>query len=158
MNRTLLAIASPRNRTMVSMQKVARTISAARYPTKSIQDIGLSFAAAAQMKKISAPGPEALDPGAWASCDLTGALVSVGRRRHCGCRRFFGSVGRVLAQAHKRKYGQRTGAIDDQHTPGPISRPPAVFPRQPAPEPLHHGGLHPCQDDYPLLTDLPKVR
>ena|SRR6266487_4406075 len=65
MNRTLLAIASPRNGTMVSMQKVARTISAARYPTKSIQDIGLSFAAAAQMKKSSALGPEALGPGAW---------------------------------------------------------------------------------------------
>jgi hypothetical protein len=60
----LLAIASPRNGTMVSMQKVARTISAARYPTKSIQDIGLSFAAAAQMKKSSALGPEALGPGA----------------------------------------------------------------------------------------------
>src|SRR6516165_1384891 len=59
MNRTLLAIASPRSGKMVSMQKVARTISAARYPTKSIQDIGLSFAAAAQMKKSGALGPEA---------------------------------------------------------------------------------------------------
>src|SRR6516162_8368504 len=132
MNRRLLAIASPRNGTMVSMQKVARTISSARYPTKSIQDIGLSFAAAAQMKKNGALGPEALAPGAWASCDLTGALVSVGRRRHCGCSRLW-SVGRVVAQAHKRKYGQRTGAIDDQHTPGPISRHAAVFHRQRAP-------------------------
>src|SRR5258708_1728971 len=137
MNRTLLAIASPRNGTMVSMQKVARTISAARYPTKSIQDIGQSFACSAD-EKSSALGPEALGPGAWASCDLTGALVSVGRRRHCGCRRFFGSVGRVLAQARKCKYGQRTGAIDDQHTPRPISRHAAVFPRPRAPEPLPH--------------------
>src|SRR5258707_13892247 len=133
MNRTLLAIASPRNGTMVSMQKVARTISAARYPTKSIQDIGLSFSRCSADEKSSALGPEALGPGAWASCDLTGALVSVGRRRHCGCRRFLWSGGPVLAQAHKRKYGQRTGAIDDQHTPGPISRHAAVFRRQRAP-------------------------
>src|SRR6516164_10572746 len=133
MNRTLLAIASPRNGTMVSMQKVARTISAARYPTKSIQDMGLPLAAASADEKSSALGPEALGPGAWASCDLTGALVSVGRRRHRGCSRLFGSVGRVLAQAHKPKYGQRTGAIDDQHTPGPISRHAAVFRRQRAP-------------------------
>src|SRR6516165_538470 len=132
MNRRLLAIASPRSGTMVSMQKVARTISAARYPTKSIQDMGLSLAAAAD-EKSSALGREALGPGAWASCDLTGALVSVGRRRHRGCSRLFGSVGRVLAQAHKPKYGQRTGAIDDQHTPGPISRHAAVFLRQRAP-------------------------
>jgi hypothetical protein len=42
------------------MQKVARTISAARYPTKSIQDIGLSFAAAAQMKKAARSAPKLL--------------------------------------------------------------------------------------------------
>src|SRR6516164_10877981 len=43
MNRTLLAIASPRRGMMVSMQNVARAANAAKYPTKSIHDIGLSF-------------------------------------------------------------------------------------------------------------------
>jgi hypothetical protein len=41
MKRILLAIARPRNGTMVSMQNVMSTVSAARYPTKSIQDIAL---------------------------------------------------------------------------------------------------------------------
>src|SRR5215831_10069105 len=117
MNRTLLAIASPRSGTMVSMQKVASTVSAARYPTKSIQDMWLSFAAAsADEKKSSALGREALGPVASAARDLTGELVSVGRRRHRGCSRLFRCVGRVLDQARKPKYGQRAGAIDDQHT------------------------------------------
>src|SRR5262245_4622241 len=41
---TLLAIASPPNGTMVSMQNVASTVSAATYPTKSIHDdMGLSL-------------------------------------------------------------------------------------------------------------------
>jgi hypothetical protein len=65
------------------------------------------------------------------SCHLTIPLISVGRCcRHCGCRRIiFRSVGQVLAQACKSKYGQRKGAIDDQHTPGPISQHAAVFRR-----------------------------
>jgi hypothetical protein len=36
MNRTLLTIASPRSGIMVFMQKVTRTVSAAKYPTRSI--------------------------------------------------------------------------------------------------------------------------
>src|SRR5262249_812298 len=130
MNRTLLAIASPRSGTIVSMQKVASTVSAARYPTKSIQDMGLSFAAANADEKIGVPAHQSRGPGASAARELTGALISVGRRRHCGRSRLFRCVGRVLAQARKSKYGQRTGAIDDQHTPGPISHHAAIFRRQ----------------------------
>src|SRR6516162_1212526 len=130
MNRTLLAIASPRSGTMVSMQKVASMVSAARYPTKSVQDMGLFFVAASADEKSSALGREALGPGASAARDLTGELVSVGRRRHRGCSRLFRCVGRVLDQARKPKYGHRADAIDDQHTPGPTSRHAAIFRRQ----------------------------
>src|SRR5260370_29109134 len=115
MNRTLLAIASPRNGTMVSMQKVARTISAARYPTKSIQDIGQSFACSAD-EKSSALGPEALYPAAWASCDLTGPLFSVARRRHCGCRRLFACGGPGPADTRTGKYAPANGSSLHTHT------------------------------------------
>jgi hypothetical protein len=64
----------------------------------------------------------------------------------------------VLAQARKPKYRQRTGAIDNQHTPGPISHHAAFFRRHSVPELVHHGRLHRFKDDYRSLTDLPKVR
>ena len=92
--------------------------------------MGLFFVAASADEKSSALGREALGPGASAARDLTGELVSVGRRRHSGCSRLFRCVGRVLDQARKPKYGHRADAIDDQHTPGPTSRHAAIFRRQ----------------------------
>src|SRR5262249_44169148 len=50
----LLAMASPRSGAMVSMQKVASTVNAAKYPTKSIQDIGLHSPLQCGVKIVSA--------------------------------------------------------------------------------------------------------
>src|ERR1700745_4021210 len=63
-------------------------------------------------------------------CALTIPLMSIDSGcRHRGCRRIFRSIGQMLAQAYKSKYNQRKGAIDDQHTAGPISHHAAVFRR-----------------------------
>src|SRR6476660_3701691 len=104
MKRTLLAIASPRSGTMVSMQNDIRTVSAARSPTKSIQVIGrlplrcageeLSSAA----HKRSAGKLVARPP---ARAKLLADLISIGLRRHFRrgwtCR----SAGQVLGQARE---------------------------------------------------------
>ena len=63
-------------------------------------------------------------------CDLTIPMVSVGGGcRNFGCCWIFRSVGQVLVQAYKSKYGQRKDALDDQHALSPISQHAAVFRR-----------------------------
>src|SRR6516164_6045575 len=128
MNRTLLAIASPRSGTIVSMQNVASTVSAAKYPTKSIHDIGLPVAPMWNDKSGFGRGRRPRTP---TPCDLTIPMVSVGGGggRNFGCCWIFRSVGQALVQAYKSKYGQRKDAIDDQHTPSPISQHAVVFRR-----------------------------
>src|SRR6266478_8260774 len=103
MNRTLLAIASPRNGTIGIHAKGRQDHKRCQISHEVDPGHWAILCRCSADEKSSVLGPEALGPGAWASCDLTGALVSVARRRHRGCRRFFGSVGRVLAQARKRK-------------------------------------------------------
>src|SRR5258708_12239944 len=89
MNRTLLAIASPPQRHDGIHAKGRQDHKRCQVSHEVDPGHWAILCRCSADEKSSALGPEALGPGAWASSDLTGALVSAAPRPPSPCTRFF---------------------------------------------------------------------